>query len=199
LLARRLWLAEKLEMEDKQGRKDKPLASPAGATLDDVAAFLRDGSMDTHIAELLPGLCLCEIPADTDKSAGDGMLPAAFGLLKLALTPDRTLRDLGWMDEKDHVPIPVGMLTQLAAGNHENRAMKITWRRLRSSGMAPIFSANALPDLTGIDSHRAAAALLIPLRYGATGVLAHSALNSTEPQTQTETYSITAFIQGELL
>jgi CRISPR-associated protein Csx17 len=179
LLERRLWLAEKLEM------KDKPLAGPAGATLDDVTAFLRDDSMDTRIAELLPGLCLCEIPEDTDKSAGDGMLPAAVGLLKLALTPDRTLRSLDWLGEKEHLPVPVGMLAQLAAGNHNNRAVKMAWRRLRSSGMAPVFSVSALPDLTGIDAHRAAAALLIPLRYGATSVLARSVLKTTEPETQT--------------
>lgn len=181
LLERRLWLAEKLDI------KDKPLTSPAGTMLDDVAAFLRDNSMDTRIADLLRGLCLCEIPKDTDKSAGDGMVPAAFGLLRLTLTPDLTLRSLGWLGEKDHLPIPAGMLVQLAAGNHENRAVKIAWRRLRSSGMPPIFGANALPDLAGIDSLRAAAALLIPLRYGATGALARSVLNTAEPETQTET------------
>lgn len=180
LLEHRLWLTEKLEM------KDKPLASPAGAMLDDVAAFLRDDSMDTRIAALLPGLCLCEIPEDVDKSAGDDMLPAAFGLLRLALTPDQMLRSLDWLSERDHLPIPVGMLEQLAAGNHENRAVKIAWRRLRSSGMAPVFKANALPELTGMDPRRAAAALLIPLRYGATSVLARSVLNTTEPETQTE-------------
>lgn len=179
LLERRLWLAEKLEM------KDKPLTSPAGATLNDVAAFLRNGDMDIRIADLLAGLCLCEIPEDTDQSAGDGMLPAAFGLLKPALTPDRTLRSLGWLNEQEHLPVPVGMLAQLAAGNHENRAVQTAWRRLRSSGMAPVFSASALPDLTGINAHRAAAALLIPLRYGATGVLARSVLDTTEPETET--------------
>jgi len=181
LLERRLWLTEKLEMEDK------PLASPGGAALDDVAAFLRDDSTDTRIAALLPGLCLCEIPEDTEKSAGEGMLPAAFGLLKLALTPDRTLRNLGWLGERDHVPIPSNMAAQLAAGNHGNRAVQTAWRRLRSSGLAPIFDVNALPDLCGIDPSRAAAALLIPFRYGATSVLARSVLNTTESETQSAT------------
>lgn len=186
LLEHRLWLAEKLDVRDKDGRKEKPLSSSAGATLEDVAAFLRDDTMDTRIADLLPGLCLCTIPQDTENTAGDGMLPAAFGLLKLALSPDGILRSLGWLGELDHLPIPAGMLAQLAAGNHENRAVKMAWRRLRSSGLAPIFSANALPDLTDIDPRRAAAALLIPLRYGATGVLARSVLKTTEPETQTE-------------
>lgn len=178
LLERRLWLGEKL------GMQDKPLAGPAGATLDDVAAFLRDGSMDTRIAELLPSLCLCDIPEDTDKSAGDGVLPAAFGLLKLALTPDRMLRSLGWLGEKDHLPIPAGMLAQLAAGNHGNRAVLTAWRRLRSSALTPDFNANALPDLAGIAPRRAAAGLLIPLRYGATGALARQVLKTSEPQTE---------------
>ena len=181
LLERRLWLAEKLEMSDK------PLSSPAGATLEDVAAFLRYGSMDKRIADLLPGLCLCDIPQDTDKTAGDGSLPAAFGLLKLALTPDRILHSLGWLGEPDHVPLPAGMLAQLAAGNHGNRAVQIAWRRLRSSGLTPVFSANDLPNLTGIDPRRAAAALLIPLRYGVYGQIARQMLQAPSEVTVLET------------
>src|SRR5690606_4807949 len=74
-LERRLWLAKKLDMADK------PLASPVGAMMEDIAAFLRDDQMDERIAVLLPGLCLCEIPKDTDEAGGDGTLPAAFALL----------------------------------------------------------------------------------------------------------------------
>lgn len=180
LLERRLWLAEKLDMPDK------PLSSPAGASLDDVAAFLRDDSMDARIAALLPGFCLCDIPQDTDRSAGDGLIHAGFALLKLALTPGRTLRSLDWMGENDHLPIPTGMLAQLAAGNHENRAVKMACQRLRSSGLAPIFSPHAMPELPGIDPARAAAALLIPLRYGAIGALARSVLRTPETETQSE-------------
>ncbi len=179
LLSRRLWLADKLDM------KDKPLASPSGATLEDVAAFLRDPGMDTRIAALLPGLALCAIPEDADKSAGEGMLPAAFGLMKLALTPDRTLRALGWLGPEEHLPVSAGMLAQLAAGNHGNRAAIAAWRRLRSSGLAPVFAPDALPDLRGISPSRAAAALLIPLRYGATAALAHKMLKTAESETET--------------
>jgi CRISPR-associated protein Csx17 len=169
LLAHRLRLAARLEM------RDKPLASSAGVTLDDVAAFLQDDRMDRRIATLLPGLCLCAIPADTDREAGEGMLPAAFGIMKLALTPDRTLASLGWLGETDHVPIPAGMLAKLVAGNHDNVAVKAAWRRLRASGLTPLFSRD-IPTLTGIDPMRASAGLLIPLRYGATGVLARRLL-----------------------
>jgi len=182
LLERRLWLAEKLEMPDK------PLSSSAGATLDDVIAFLRDDAMDARIAALLQGLCLCDIPRDTDRSAGEGELPAAFGLLKLALMPDATLRNLGWLGEPDHLPLPAGMLAQLAAGNHDNRAVKIAWRRLRASGLSSVFSANALPELKGIDCRRAAAALLIPLRYSAVGRLARRVFQADQSHHQKEEY-----------
>jgi CRISPR-associated protein Csx17 len=176
LLAHRLQLAERLEM------KDKPLASPSGATLDDVTAFLQDERMDARIASLLPGLSLCTIPEDTERSAGEGILPAAFGLMKLTFTPDRTLRSLGFLGGFDHVPIPTGMLARLAAGHH-NSAAKVAWRRLRASELTP-FIVNTVPALSGIDPKRAAAALLIPLRYGANGVLARTLLK--EPETATD-------------
>lgn len=160
---------------------DKPLSSPAGAMLDDVAAFLQDDRMDARIAALLPGLSLCEIPLDVDRTAGDGTLPAAFGLMKLTLTPDHVLHYLGYLGEKEHMPIPAGMLAQLTAGNHENRAVKIAWRRLRASGLAPFF-AGTVPSLVGMEPTRAAAALLIPLRQSATAALARTLLEALETE-----------------
>ncbi|MEX2517316.1 MAG: type I-U CRISPR-associated protein Csx17 [Gammaproteobacteria bacterium] len=177
LLERRLWLTNKL------GMKDKPLASPAGATLDDIAAFLQDDYMDRRIASLLPGLSLCDIPKDTDRSAGDGALPAAFGLMKLALTPNHILQNLGYLGVTDELPIPTGMLAQLGAGNQGNKAVQIAYRRLRASGLAPYFAKTGIvPTLAGIRAERATAALLIPLRYGATGTLARNLLE--EPETE---------------
>jgi len=178
LLARRLWLAEQFDMDDK------PLRSSAGVSLEDIVAFLRSDAMDRRIAALLPGLCLCEVPQDVERGAGDGAVPAAFGLLKLSLTPDRTLHSLDLLPESTRMPVPAGILAQLAAGNHGNRAVTAAWRRLRSSGLAPVFAKNALPDLGSIDPLRAAAALLIPLRYGATGALASSVLKT--PNTESE-------------
>jgi len=176
LLDRRLWLAERLTMTDK------PLDSVAGATLDDIAAFLRDDGMDARISNLLPGLALCEVPEDTDCSAGDSAVPAAYALMKLALTPERTLRSLELLAEGRRLPVPMGMLAQLAAGNHDNRAVTAAWRRLRASGLSPQFAPGALPTLAGIEPRRAAAALLIPLRFGAIGKLARSALK--QPDTE---------------
>jgi CRISPR-associated protein Csx17 len=181
LLEHRLWLADKLKM------RDKPFSGPAGATLDDVVAFLRDDRMDARIAALLPGLSLCAIPEDTDRTAGEGALPAAFGLMKLALTPGRILRSLGHLGADERLPIPAGMLAQLAAGNHDNRAVKIAWRRLRASNLTPFF-ADAIPKLGDIKPIRATAALLIPLRYGATGALARGLLE--EPETEADSASI---------
>ena len=178
LLQRRLWLAGQFDVQDKL------LASSAGATLGDITAFLNDAAMDARIAALLPGLCLCRIPRDVKHGGGDGMAPAAFALLKLCLTPDQTLRDLHWLGEQDRLTVPPGLLAQLAAGNADNRAVRLAWRRLRASGLAPLFTPDALPELGGINPGRAAAALLIPLRFGATGVLARSVLKT--PETEAE-------------
>ncbi len=176
LFQRRLWLAERLAMGDK------PLSSMAGATLEDVAAFLRDDSMDARINDLLPGLALCDIPEDIDRSAGDGVAPAAFALMKLALTPERTLHALEALAEGQRLPVPAGMLEQLVAGNHGNRAVISAWRRLRASGLSPLFTAGTLPTLAGISPKRAAAALLIPLRFGATAALARAVLKQPETE-----------------
>jgi CRISPR-associated protein Csx17 len=178
LLEHRVRLAPRLDM------KDKPLSSPAGATLEDLAAFIRDDRMDARVAAFLPGLALCEIPRETDTTAGEGMLPAAFGLLKLTLTPDRILRSLGWLGEQEHLPLATGMVAQLSAGNHGNRAVQTAWRRLRASGLTPAFAPDALPGLRGFEPSRVAAALLIPLRYGATGALARSVLTTSETKPQ---------------
>lgn len=172
-LERRLWLMQKLHMEDK------PLASPAGVMLDDVAAFLADDSMDSRINALLPGFSLCDIPRDTQQERGEGALPAAFGLMKLALTPDRDLRSLGLLAEDQRVPVPAGMLSALLAGNAGNRATILAWRRLRSRGLMPSVR-SALPTLAGIDPARAAAALMIPLRWAATATLARALLNEPD-------------------
>ncbi len=174
LLERRLWLVEKLEI------RDKPLGSPAGAALDDIAAFLRDDRMDDRITALLLGLCLCKIPSDIGHGADEGTVPAAFGLLKLALTPNRTLHTLDVLPELVGIPVPDGLVAQLAAGNRDNRAVRMAWRRLRASGLAPNVPIDALPELGDIAPHRAAAALLIPLRFGASGALIRSLLKTPE-------------------
>ena len=174
LLSRRLWLAEQF------GMTDKPLSGPAGASLDDITAFLHGDAMDRCIAELLPGLVLCDIPPDVERDAGEAVVPAAFGLLKLCVTPDATLRSLSALGQADKLPVPSGMLAQLAAGNARNRAVESAWRRLRASGLSPLFDFKALPLLGSVDPRRAAAALLIPLRYGATGALMRSVLHPTE-------------------
>jgi CRISPR-associated protein Csx17 len=180
LLERRLWLARRLEI------KDKPLDSAAGITLEDLNAFLRNDSMDAQIAFLLPGLCLCSIPEDTEKGSGAGSVPSAFGLLKLSITPDRTLRSLGLLPQGSQVPLPTGLVAQLASGNYDNRAVKAAWRRLRSSGLTPVFDdEDSLPGRESLNPTRAGAALLIPLSYGATAALARSVLKRSEPETAT--------------
>ena len=170
LLDRRLLLAQKLEM------KDKPLDSPAGATLNDVAAFLQNDSMDRRIAALLPGLSLCDVPREDDRSSGDGSLPAAFALLKLCFTPESILRHLHVLEQDKPLPVPPGIIAQLASGYEPERAVLTAWRRLHASGLNPVFRPDTLPSLGGVSPQRVAAALLIPLRYGAYARLAQNVL-----------------------
>jgi len=173
LLDRRLLLAEKLDL------KEKPLQSQAGVALEDIAAFLQDDSMDRRIATLLPGLSLCKIPEEDDRSGSNGSVSAAFALLKLCLTPDSILCSLGAIGQDGHLPLPVGMLAQLGSGYKSERAVDAAWRRLHASRLNPVFSRNNLSSLDGVRPERAAAALLIPLRYGAYDKLVCSVLKKT--------------------
>ena len=176
LLTRRLWLAERLEMPDVL------LASGAGVKIGDMLAFLRDDAMDKRIAELLPGLALCRIPEDSDKKAGEGVSPAAFALLKASLTLNKTLRCLvKALPEDQQLKRPAGLVAQLAAGNHGNRAVVSAWCSLRNAGVPVEFTLQTLPKLAGIDAQRAAAALLIPLRFGASHALLSSITVQPEP------------------
>lgn len=165
LLARRLWLQGRLEMADK------PLSSVAGAHTADLASFLCDGRLDDRLERLLPGLALCDIPACAESGAGAGTLPGAFALLRIVLFPDDTLRALGYLRSDEHLPVPPQMLSQLASGNAEltRRAIEGAWHRLRANGLTPRVERNALPRLAGLNPRRVAAALLIPMTFGATG------------------------------
>lgn len=172
LLERRLWLAERL------GFRDKPFSAGGGVGLDDLDAFVRDARMDQAIVALLPGLALCKDIQGLDPRAGGAAAPAAFGLLKLVLTPDAWLRKLAGLPADRRMLVPPGLVSQLASGHpgQARRAVEAAWRRLQGSGLVPLMPRAQCPKVVGIDPRRLAAALLIPLTYGATGVLAHSLL-----------------------
>ncbi len=172
LLGRRLWLAERL------GFRDKPFSAGGGVGLDDLDAFGRDARMDQAIVALLPGLVLCKDIQGLDPRAGGAAAPAAFGLLKLVLTPDAWLRKLAGLPADRHMLVPPGLVNQLASGHpgQAHRAVEAAWRRLQGSGLVPLMPRAQCPEVVGIDPRRLAAALLIPLSYGATGVLARSLL-----------------------
>ena len=174
ILERRLMLMDKLEL------KDRPLTSPAGAQLTDVAGFLRDDGMDQKIKSLLPGLALCRIPKDLDHKSQGGELSAAFGLLKLATTPNRTLRAIDVLPDDLELPLTKGLVAQLRSGNPGNIAVTNSWRRLRASGLSPACPSNSIPELGSIDPVRVAAALLIPMKLGAIGTLARKNLTSND-------------------
>lgn len=176
VLERRLWLAGRL------GLDDKPLTGAAGIDLDDLGAFLREPALDTAIAALLPGLALCEVPPSAERGAGEGNAPAAFGLLRLALTPDATLRALGRLRPEQRMPVPPGLIARLASGHpgQAARAVELAWQRLHASGLTPVIPRQTLPHWAGLDPRRVAAALLIPLNFGASAALARRLLAADE-------------------
>lgn len=163
---------------------DKPLNSASGIDLIDLMDFLNSDGMDARISALLPGLALCEIPADSEHKSSDGAISAAFALCKLALTPDASLRALRGLPEDVRLPAVPQILARLSSGDsaQTEQAVKIAWRRLRSSGLEPVMPFNQLPNSAGIDPRRLAAALLIPLKFGATRALARAVLNVEEDE-----------------
>jgi CRISPR-associated protein Csx17 len=172
LLERRLWLAERLGLDEK-----RPLLGPAGATLEDVAAFLHDEGMDARIASLLPGLCLVDMAKGDERATDHGIVPPAFALLKLCMTPNAVLRKARLLDEQGHLPTATGLLAELG-GNLRERAVRTAWRRLHASGLNLCCDAHTLPSMDGIAASRAAAALLIPLDPGAYRSLFRAVLKS---------------------
>ena len=176
-------LQQRLSLPSRLDFKDKPLNSAAGVDLADLSAFLTNYSMDFSIAALLPGLSLCKIPESEERKAGKGEIHAAYALCKLALTPDVTLRSLGVLGREQNLPVAPQLVPKLAAGNNRQakHAIEIAWRRLRGSGLDSVIPSNQLPDLAGVDPRRLAAALLIPLNYGACGALVRFALKNEDP------------------
>ena len=176
-------LQQRLSLPSRLDFKDKPLNSAAGVDLADLSAFLIDYSMDSSITALLSGLSLCKIPESKERKAGEGEIHAAYALCKLALTPDVTLRSLGVLGREQNLPVAPQLVPKLAAGNarQAKQAIEIAWRRLRGSGLDSVIPSNQLPDLAGVDPRRLAAALLIPLNYGACGALVRFALKNENP------------------
>jgi len=170
ILTRRLWAGRQL------GMADRPLGSHVGVGFDDLLAFLRSDRMDARIAALTRGLSLCRIPPGTPGEADHNIVPAAYSLIKLCVTQSETLRRLGCLREGEALPTPPGLVALLTSGRGGERAVKLAWRRLRASGLSPLFSVDSLPELDSISARRAAASLLIPLRLGATAAMARSVL-----------------------
>lgn len=182
-------LLQRMSLPSRLDFKDKPLNSTAGVDLADLSAFLtdEDDSTDSSISALLPGLSLCNMPYSDENQAGEGEIYAAYALCKLALTPDATLRRMGFLGEKQNLPVAPQLVSKLATGNTDQarEAIKIAWGRLRGSGLEPVLPLKQLPDLAGVGPRRLAAALLIPLNFGATGALARDVLKNDD-STETE-------------
>jgi CRISPR-associated protein Csx17 len=190
ILERRLWL------ENRLGLEDKPLSGGIGVSAEDWLNFLLDASMDRKIQSLMFGLSLVgeHTPQVLANSSSNEPLPAAAGLLKLCATSNRMLREFTPLGPDQSVPMLPGLGRQLASGApaQSRRAIDSARRRLHSSGLPTIFPKHNQPDLGGIDPRRLAAALLIPLNFHATAVQARHLFKQTpESRSQIEAGSPT--------
>ena len=154
VLEKRLLLATRMDC------RDKPLGGRPGADLASISAFLAGATDDRRIGQLLGGLAHCKAPQHIEWDAAEpGVVPPAFDILKLVLTPDRQLRRCGVLAAHEHLPVPAGLVRLLAAGRI-HQATRLAQRRLRIAGVPVI---PVVPDSAGLSGERLAAALLIPL------------------------------------
>ncbi len=153
-------LERRLLLAGQKGYEDKPLGGWPRADLASISAFLSGATDDRRIGQLLGGLAHCKAPQYIEWDAAEpGVVPAAFGILKLVLTPDRQLRRCGVLAAHEHLPVPAGLVRLLAAGRI-HQATRLAHRRLRIAGVPVI---PVVPDSAGLSGERPAAALLIPL------------------------------------
>jgi CRISPR-associated protein Csx17 len=187
LLTRRLWLADRLEF------KDKPMSSSGGIGLDDLNQFLFDDSMDRRIAQLMPAFALIrEFPA-LEPSVGGHHIPPAFAVLRLVMCRDAVLHRLNVLPTKARLPVPTGLIRQLATDQtHQGeRAIQLAWRRLHASGLTPRISPTQLVASGSLSFRRAASALLIPISFGAAGHMTRSLLGGKSEQEDQSTHATT--------
>ena len=169
LLQRRLCLADHLKVSGS-----RVLDSPSGIDLDDLAGFLEGRVSDTRIRRLLPALTLCDLPKDADHGRGSARIAAGFALVRTCLLPGPILQRLGVLPSGGHVSPPNGLVAQLTAGSRGHRVVYAAWRRLHVAGVTLLPTRENIPELGQTGPARVAAALMLPLRFGAAAALVRS-------------------------
>lgn len=144
-----------------------PFAARRTASLDAVSAFLAGETDDERIKELLWGMILIDhsktYPRLVREQTSSMPLPRVYALLKLLFLPWPLHTDLGDVEVR-----PEPAITALLRANRLNEACALALRRLRSSGLVPMYSqqksgAAYMTDWHVHDPTRLAAALLIPV------------------------------------
>ncbi len=157
------------------GLEGDVMASRAGATRADVAAFLEGNTDDRRIDELLGGLVCVDWSECEQSTAGHetqmaSALPPMFALLKVFFTPESVLRALGWLPPGRTLRLPAEIPARLAADDVEG-AGRLAWQRLRALGVElPGRVPPQVPCATGTGA-RWLAGLCIPLSFSETAQL----------------------------
>jgi CRISPR-associated protein Csx17 len=153
-----------------------PLVSSRFASLADIGAFLSYGTDDQKIEDYLRGLILLDWSKDKPSFTGaksppvPASLPRVYALLKLLFLPHGNLYFCNKETIISHEPTIVPLLR---AGRPID-AIDIAYKRLKSSGLAPLIKNFPLSERHGT---RVAAALLIPIDEHSIRALARLVLN----------------------
>jgi CRISPR-associated protein Csx17 len=201
-----------------------PVGSRVTAPLDTVAAFIAGEIDDERIEKLLWGLMLISDAGNRRleaRGANETPIPRAYALLKLLFLPRPLVIDRGadgrlfgrMLRNNESGGIAVGRepsISQLLRAGRLGEACMIAMRRLRASGLAPmptpirglrVRDADWLElkhfSHSGIDPHRLAAALLIPIGDDAVGRLVRLVISSDDSvDDQSQTVSGTTSQEG---
>lgn len=150
------------------GRAEGGGSPPAGyaASLADVGRFIQGDTDDRRLAALIRGLSLVgSWPVRREDQSYTEGLPAAYLLLKLALSGGMVEKQLGGRDEAAKPCIPLDpSVAARALGGDVPGACRLAVRRLRGAGLAPAVDTLWEPASMG---RRVAAALVFPVGWGA--------------------------------
>jgi CRISPR-associated protein Csx17 len=145
------------------------LRSRTGARVSQVERFIKGGTDDQRIAELLKGL-VCVDLSDVrvpDERESTTPLPA-YTLLKPFFTSESALRALNWLPPDRNLRLLAEMARRLASGDVQ-AALQQAWQRLRALGVR--LPGREPPCVAGVSGRRLLTSLTIPLTYAETGRL----------------------------
>jgi CRISPR-associated protein Csx17 len=156
-------LERRLVFDAQRHPQGGPFIGRAPADLTSVLAFIASETVDAKIARLAQGLAWADTPSFIrTKTAQTRPMPLAYALLKPFFAPVEQIRSIGRVAKDIRLPIPLGLIARLRAGD-VGAAIELACRRAQASGLPVTFEPRA-QDIAHVDGPRLLAGLLIPVR-----------------------------------